>query len=140
MYLKKKILKLPVSESLKGGAIAGCATVIGGLIMGPVGLAAGGTLGGITSFFVCKKFESVPSVISKMDPSKREMLIHRVRTVLQQHGILGASCLGNVMSNSFLRVLLIQLLGSALWAIGKYILAKLNSDKEREKQQPCTQI
>ncbi|KAB7505093.1 Protein C19orf12-like protein [Armadillidium nasatum] len=74
-------IKIAVSESLKGGAIAGCATVIGGLIMGPVGLAAGGTLGGITSYFVCKKFQSVPSVISRMDPSKREMLIHRVNVL-----------------------------------------------------------
>ena len=44
-------LKVTVNESLKGGLITGIVCTIGGLILGPVGLAFGGTLG---KFFLHK--------------------------------------------------------------------------------------
>ena len=38
-------LKVTVNESLKGGLITGIICTIGGLILGPAGLAFGGTVG-----------------------------------------------------------------------------------------------
>ena len=43
-------LKVTVNESLKGGLITGIVCTIGGLILGPVGLAFGGTLGKLSKF------------------------------------------------------------------------------------------
>lgn len=43
-------LRVTVKNSGKGALICGACSFIGGLVAGPVGLAAGGTIGGITAY------------------------------------------------------------------------------------------
>jgi len=70
-----------VNESLKGGLITGIVCTIGGLILGPVGLAFGGTLGGIVSYLKSDgKFKPVSHVIMyEMEDLQREQLAESVQ-------------------------------------------------------------
>ncbi|XP_050726911.1 protein C19orf12 homolog isoform X2 [Eriocheir sinensis] len=77
-------LRVPVKESLKGGAIAFATTTVGGLLAGPVGLAVGGTVGGLTAAFLSHgKFKSVADVIrNDLTVAQREQLSNSVRNII----------------------------------------------------------
>ncbi|XP_042223564.1 protein C19orf12 homolog isoform X2 [Homarus americanus] len=77
-------LGVTVKESVKGGVIAGGATMIGGLLGGPFGLAIGGALGGITAAYMSQgKFKSVASVILyDLTSAQKEHLANSVRKIL----------------------------------------------------------
>merc|ERR1712210_68979 len=56
-----------VTGSLKGGAIAGAATMLGGLTLGPFGLAVGGAIGGgLAAWFSQGQFQPLGQVILAM--------------------------------------------------------------------------
>ncbi|XP_012263829.1 protein C19orf12 homolog isoform X2 [Athalia rosae] len=57
-------VRVSIKESFKGAAIAGVTTLVGGLFLGPIGLAIGGAAGGCTAAYMAKdKFRSVPDII-----------------------------------------------------------------------------
>jgi len=78
-------LKVTVNESMKGGLITGVVCTLGGMIFGPVGLALGGTLGGIYSYIKSDgKFKPVSHVIMyEMDEFQKAQLADSVQTILQ---------------------------------------------------------
>lgn len=43
-------LRANMKQSGKGGLIAGACTFIGGVVAGPIGLAVGGTIGGLAAY------------------------------------------------------------------------------------------
>ncbi|XP_068244252.1 protein C19orf12 homolog isoform X2 [Palaemon carinicauda] len=81
-------LRVAVKESVKGGFIAGGATILGGLFGGPIGLAIGGTLGGCTAAYLSQgKFKSVVSIINNdLTGAQRESLANSVRGIFSEIG------------------------------------------------------
>ncbi|XP_071532384.1 protein Nazo-like isoform X2 [Panulirus ornatus] len=81
-------LRVAFKESLKGGAIAGSSTVIGGLLAGPLGLALGGAVGGLTAAFLSQgKFKSVASIIrNDLTPAQKERLANSVWRIVDDIG------------------------------------------------------
>ena len=50
---------MTVKGSAKGGLIAGATSAVGGLILGPLGLAVGGTLGGLLAYATAEPYKPV---------------------------------------------------------------------------------
>jgi len=77
-------LKVTVNESIKGGLIAGTACTIGGVLLGPPGLAIGGAIGGCIAYVIGDgKFKPVSRVIThEMKSEDREQLVNSVHTIL----------------------------------------------------------
>lgn len=77
-------LKVTVKESVKGGVIAGAACTIGGVLLGPPGLAIGGAIGGCLAYvFGNGKFRPVSDVIMHdMRNEDRQQLVHSVQRIL----------------------------------------------------------
>ncbi|XP_069680993.1 protein Nazo-like [Periplaneta americana] len=80
-----KNVRVCVRESFKGGCVAGTTTIIGGLVMGPPGLAIGATLGGCAAAFMSRdKFKPVAQVIMQdMSHAQRERLAAAVSAVVE---------------------------------------------------------
>jgi len=76
-------LKVTVTESVKGGVIAGAACTIGGVLLGPPGLAIGGAIGGCLAYVLGNgKFRPVSDVIKHdMRPEDRQELVRSVERI-----------------------------------------------------------
>lgn len=59
-------LKVAFTESAQGALLAAGATLAGGLLLGPIGLAVGGTLGGLAAYATSKNFTPASRVLSNM--------------------------------------------------------------------------
>ncbi|CAH0385711.1 unnamed protein product [Bemisia tabaci] len=83
---RKRNAKECITSSLKGGLLAGGACALGGLILGPVGLALGGALGGGLAA-ASSDFKPLPVVISQdLTDAEKNELLSRVSRVLLQLG------------------------------------------------------
>ncbi|XP_023233027.1 protein C19orf12 homolog [Centruroides sculpturatus] len=81
-------IRIAVKESVKGGIITGVAVVVGGVALGPIGLAIGGTLGGIYSAIVASgKFKSAAEIIRCMRDEDKERLVNAVLQVANNFDI-----------------------------------------------------
>ena len=78
-------LRVTVSESVKGGLIAGTACTIGGLVFGPPGLAVGGAIGGCIAYLIGDgKFKPVSKVILyEMKEEDRRLLVQSVSNIVR---------------------------------------------------------
>ncbi|KAG7168073.1 protein C19orf12 homolog isoform X1 [Homarus americanus] len=105
-------LGVTVKESVKGGVIAGGATMIGGLLGGPFGLAIGGALGGITAAYMSQgKFKSVASVILyDLTSAQKEHLANSVRVFLSNISLKGvAGGVSKLLLSPAAKMILIQM-------------------------------
>lgn len=77
-------LRVTVNESVKGGVIAGSACTIGGVLLGPPGLAIGGAIGGFLAYVLGNgKFKPVSDVIAHdMKPEDRQQLVRSVERII----------------------------------------------------------
>jgi len=77
-------LQVTIKESFKGGMIAGASTVVGGFLGGPLGIAAGSTVGGCLAAYAARgKFLSVAQVIQKMPHEQQRMLVIELQSILK---------------------------------------------------------
>lgn len=76
-------VRVTIKESLKGGCIAATTTAVGGLFLGPAGLAIGGIVGGVTAALISKdKFKPISEVImNDMTNAQREKLAASVAAI-----------------------------------------------------------
>lgn len=77
-------LKVTVKGSAKGGLIAGATSAVGGLVLGPLGLAIGGTVGGLIAYATAEPYKPVSQVIMyDMQPLDQEKLVDAVRNIVE---------------------------------------------------------
>ncbi|XP_064466072.1 protein C19orf12 homolog [Ornithodoros turicata] len=81
---EKENLQVTVRECAKGGVIAGISTLVGGVLMGPAGLAIGGAVGGCCAAYLAKgKFLPLATVIRSMSQKERKKLQLAIEAVLR---------------------------------------------------------
>ncbi|XP_058804496.1 protein C19orf12 homolog [Phymastichus coffea] len=83
-------MKVTVKVTATCAIIAACSTLVGGLIAGPFGIAAGGLIGTAAAFsYGHGKFKSVPQVLAQdATPEQREKLAKAIRSILNARNIL----------------------------------------------------
>lgn len=91
-----------ITESLKGGCIAATTTVIGGILLGPAGLAVGGVVGGCAAAIMSRdKFKPIPQIImNDMTDAQRERLVASVSTVIADLCVEDAALLLPLLLNN----------------------------------------
>ena len=75
-------LRVNARNSTLGGVVAGVATTVGGLLIGPPGLLIGGALGGILAYWNSRKFKSVSQVINDMNTSQKQALFDAMKDII----------------------------------------------------------
>ena len=75
-------LRVNARNSTLGGVVAGVATTVGGLLIGPPGLLIGGALGGILAYWNARKFKSVSQVINDMNTSQKQALFDAMKDII----------------------------------------------------------
>ena len=73
-----------IKESGKGALLAGGLTGLGGLILGPIGLALGGAVGGsLAAVYAQNKFKPLHQVIQEdLSPAQRQVMVEHMRNVM----------------------------------------------------------
>ncbi|KAH6943858.1 hypothetical protein HPB50_000175 [Hyalomma asiaticum] len=80
MVSKEENLKVTLKHSAKGGLITGATAMAAGFIMGPIGLALGGALGGCAAAVMMRdKFVSAAEIITNMSDDQKDELIIAVQ-------------------------------------------------------------
>ncbi|XP_049765721.1 protein C19orf12 homolog [Schistocerca cancellata] len=110
-------MNVAVKESAKGGIITGVSTVCGGLLLGPLGLALGGTFGGITAYCMSKnKFKPVPKILMEdLTVRQKEELVRSVQAVINDIRAEDAAVLASlILADRTLSVTVLQLVTNFL--------------------------
>ncbi|XP_076333568.1 protein C19orf12 homolog [Tachypleus tridentatus] len=101
ILVSEENLKVTVTESLKGGIITGTSAALGGLLMGPVGLAVGGAVGGCAaSYMAADKFKPVVEVLQEMSYDKKKRLVDAVTDVTSNLNITDVAKLAVLLSGN----------------------------------------
>jgi len=81
-------LRVTVTESGKGALVAGGVAGIGGLVLGPIGLAIGGSVGGCLAAYLGQgKFKPLAMVIMEdIKEEQRVQMVNAVRGIVDNLG------------------------------------------------------
>lgn len=102
----EKGLNVTISESLKGSLIAGGTAGVGGLLLGPPGLAIGGALGGCLAAILSRnKFKSVTEVVLyDMTREQQGRLVAAVTDIVKNLDVADAvELMALLQGNDFLK-------------------------------------
>ncbi len=99
-----------VTQSAKGGLIAGVCCTLGGVLGGPPGLAVGGALGGCVAAYVSRgKFKPVSEVMAELPEEKKRQLAEAVRRIVAGFDAADAvELLALVQGNALLKAKIAQ--------------------------------
>ncbi|KAF5889266.1 protein C19orf12, partial [Clarias magur] len=76
-------MKAAVKGSVKGGAVAGGSAAVGGLLLGPAGLAVGGAVGGLLGWWMTSgQFKPVPQILMELPSQEKQQLYSDIRAIL----------------------------------------------------------
>lgn len=96
---KHPCLKKNAVESLKGSAVTAGCTLAGGIFGGPIGLAAGATIGGLVAYATSAKYKSLIQIITEMSDEDQTNLINFMRDLCNERNITTAAILTAVVTN-----------------------------------------
>ncbi|KAH8232694.1 hypothetical protein KR032_011955 [Drosophila birchii] len=99
-------VQVTVQESAKGAAICAISALVGGLLMGPRGLAVGGTLGAIGAYGLTEgKFTPLGEIIAnELSESQRKALKdHVVKAITNVRPIDAVRLVGLILGNENIR-------------------------------------
>ncbi|XP_050292746.1 protein C19orf12 homolog [Anthonomus grandis grandis] len=109
-------LKVTITSSAKGALYVGAATFIGGVLGGPLGMAAGGVLSSLSVAFSSQgKFKSVVQIIAEMSEEQQVRLATSVQNAIKSvrpEELVGLLSL--VMTNATLKEAILLEIGSFL--------------------------
>ncbi|NWW13303.1 CS012 protein, partial [Oreocharis arfaki] len=88
MYLLIRIaslkdMKAAVTHSGRGALLTGASAFLGGLLAGPIGIAAGGAVGGLVGWITSGEFKPVPQILMELPPSERQKLCAEAMTIIK---------------------------------------------------------
>ncbi|KAH8250857.1 hypothetical protein KR038_000156, partial [Drosophila bunnanda] len=95
-------VQVTVQESAKGAAICAISALVGGLLMGPRGLAVGGSMGAIAAYGLTEgKFKSLGEIIAnELSESEREALKdHVLNAITSVRPIDAVKVVGLILRN-----------------------------------------
>ncbi|XP_017314110.1 protein C19orf12 homolog isoform X2 [Ictalurus punctatus] len=76
-------MKAAVRNSGKGAVVAGGSAFLGGLLLGPAGIAVGGAVGGLLGWGMTSgQFKPVPQILMELPPQQQRKLYTNVMAVL----------------------------------------------------------
>ncbi|XP_026767379.3 protein C19orf12 homolog [Pangasianodon hypophthalmus] len=76
-------MKAAVRNSGKGAVVAGGSAFLGGLLLGPAGIAVGGAVGGLLGWGMTSgQFKPVPQILMELPPQQQRKLYSDVMAVL----------------------------------------------------------
>ncbi|XP_053995183.1 protein C19orf12 homolog [Hylaeus anthracinus] len=84
-----KEMKFTITSSIKYGTIVGAATIVSGILGGPVGLTVGGVVSScIVGYVSGQEYESVPYILLyKTTPAERQKLLKVILNYLRKHDV-----------------------------------------------------
>ncbi|XP_067007426.2 protein C19orf12 homolog isoform X2 [Anabrus simplex] len=95
-------LRVAVKESFKGGCIAGAGAMVGGMLLGPPGLAIGGIVGACSASVMARnKFRPVAHIILyDMTPRQQQQLATSIRAIVDDFRVEDAAMLLPLLLNN----------------------------------------
>ncbi|XP_053085506.1 protein C19orf12 homolog [Pangasianodon hypophthalmus] len=76
-------MKAAVKSSVKGGAMAGGSALVGGLLLGPAGIAVGGAVGGLLGAWMTSgQFKPVSQILLELPSRERQKLFSEISAIL----------------------------------------------------------
>ncbi|XP_023673963.1 protein C19orf12 homolog isoform X1 [Paramormyrops kingsleyae] len=98
-------IKTAMKNSLKGAMIAGGSALLGGLVLGPAGIAVGGAVGGSLGYWNTRgEFKPLPQIIMQLSMPEQQKLYADIKAVLGSLDWMDAAQLTSlVMGNAVLQ-------------------------------------
>lgn len=103
-------LKVTVTEALKGTAVTAAATLCGGLLLGPAGLAVGGAVGGAVAYVMSKPYKPVGQILNEMNERQRQELVQAAISEAKKLGIDLSAIAIDILDSAVARKILAEAL------------------------------
>ncbi|XP_034949616.1 protein C19orf12 homolog [Chelonus insularis] len=90
-----KAMRVTVNKCLSSGLMVGVAATLGGLLLGPRGIALGGIVAGVTASALNEgEFRSVPDILmNDLSEEQTRRLANSIRSLLSQENIMTVAAL-----------------------------------------------